>query len=383
MSLSSIPSRYYGWDLFLDLIAGSMSVLVMLKVAARVVFVIVNNVYCIPTFCIWMFFFQPLKYYKPSLYWKIEGTFFHWLLAMVSMWSWSAGYEIVETGDDIRTCLEDRTLVLVNHQSTADVPMLMANFNPKKGVLPNIMWIMDRVFKFTNFGIVSVIHEDFFILSGKAAREEAVSLLKVHLRDSYIPLNRKLMVLFPEGGFLRKRREASKRYALKNNLPQLTHVSLPRMGAMHGIMEVVGPKVPLEETTKDSKRPPEADRLTWVLDITIAYPDGKPLDLPTIVTGSRKPCQTFLFYRLYPSNQLPEDQEEVTKWLFARWEEKEKILDHFYKTGQIPVGDYCSAPLPAQIVHQDALRFLIIHLFFIFSSYMHFRLIMFAFSYIW
>lgn len=62
-------------------------------------------------------------------------------------------------------CLDDRTLIIANHQSTADVPMMMATFNPKPGVLPNIMWIMDRVFKFTNFGIVSVLHEDFFILS--------------------------------------------------------------------------------------------------------------------------------------------------------------------------------------------------------------------------
>lgn len=68
-------------------------------------------------------------------------------------------------GDDIRLCLNDRTLVLVNHQSTADVPMLMTNFNSKASVLPNVMWIMDRIFKFTNFGIVSIIHQDFFILS--------------------------------------------------------------------------------------------------------------------------------------------------------------------------------------------------------------------------
>lgn len=72
---------------------------------------------------------------------------------------------VVELGDDIRKCTEDRTLVIANHQSTADVPMLMATFNPRHNVLPNIMWIMDRVFKFTNFGIVSILHEDFFILS--------------------------------------------------------------------------------------------------------------------------------------------------------------------------------------------------------------------------
>lgn len=72
---------------------------------------------------------------------------------------------VVEFGDDIRTCLEDRTLVIANHQSTADVPLLMATFNTKKNVLPNLMWIMDRIFKYTNFGIVSILHEDFFIVS--------------------------------------------------------------------------------------------------------------------------------------------------------------------------------------------------------------------------
>lgn len=41
--------------------------------------------------------------------------------------------------------------------------------------------------------------------------------------------------------------------------------------------------------------------ISWVLDITIAYPQGKPLDLPTIITGSRPPCETVLFYRLFPS----------------------------------------------------------------------------------
>jgi len=45
------------------------------------------------------------------------------------------------------------------------------------------------------------------------------------------------MVLFPEGGFLRKRREISQRYALKNNLPILENVSLPRTGAMQTILE--------------------------------------------------------------------------------------------------------------------------------------------------
>lgn len=70
---------------------------------------------------------------------------------------------VVEVGDDITPALDQRTLILVNHQSTADVPMLMTTFNTKQEVIPNIMWIMDKVFMYTNFGIVSKIHQDFFI----------------------------------------------------------------------------------------------------------------------------------------------------------------------------------------------------------------------------
>jgi lysophosphatidylglycerol acyltransferase 1 len=70
---------------------------------------------------------------------------------------------VVEVGDDIASCLDQRTLVLVNHQSTADVPLLMALLNTKQDVLPNIMWIMDKLFKYTNFGAVSMMHQDFFI----------------------------------------------------------------------------------------------------------------------------------------------------------------------------------------------------------------------------
>ena len=49
------------------------------------------------------------------------------------------------------------------------------------------------------------------------------------------------MVLFPEGGFLCKRREVSQNYAKKNNLPILENVSLPRVGAMQTIFDTVGP----------------------------------------------------------------------------------------------------------------------------------------------
>lgn len=59
----------------------------------RTVFVIVNNIYCVPTYLIWMFLLLPLKKIHESYYYKIEGILFHWLLANVTMWSYMAGYD--------------------------------------------------------------------------------------------------------------------------------------------------------------------------------------------------------------------------------------------------------------------------------------------------
>ncbi|KAK9693262.1 Acyltransferase C-terminus [Popillia japonica] len=362
------------------------------KAIFRLCFILLNNAYCIPTYVMWMILLSPIRKINPDAFWRIEGYFFHWLLAMVSMWSWSAGYDVVEVGDDIADCIDDKTLVIANHQSTADVPFLMACFNTRKNILPNLMWIMDRLFKFTNFvvevgddiadciddktlvianhqstadvpflmacfntrknilpnlmwimdrlfkftnfGIVSVIHQDFFIMSGKANREKSLQALITHIIESYIPRNRRWMVLFPEGGFLRKRRAVSQRYAQKNNLPVLQHVSLPRVGALKAIMATVGPNTLANNNSTHIKdNPKNSEKIRWVLDITIAYPNGQPLDLGTIIFGNRPPCKTTLFYRVYHCRDIPQNEDEQTKWLYKLFEEKETMLDVFYKTG--------------------------------------------------
>lgn len=388
----------------------------------RTVFVIVNNIYCVPTYLIWMFLLLPLKKIHESYYYKIEGILFHWLLANVTMWSYTAGYDLVEMGDDITSALDERTLVIANHQSTSDVPLLMATFNVKKGVLPNIMWIMDRLFKYTNFGAVSLIHQDFFIASGKSNRDRSLLDLKKHLTQSYIPRERKWMVLFPEGGFLRKRKEVSQRFAEKNNLPVLNNVTVPRVGAMKAIVDVLGspdspcvdrlPSAIVEDELARTSRQQQQDDvsstlinseaintddcdnfkdspftklngklndcLEYILDITIGYPNGKPLDLPNIVHGFRNPCQTYLFYRLYRSSEVPRDNESLTRWLYDRFFEKEKLLEEFYRTGTFPCGS--SATLPT-VVQQDLLRFLLIHLFFVTSTYVHYQLILMLINY--
>ncbi|CAH1964533.1 unnamed protein product [Acanthoscelides obtectus] len=348
----------------------------------RLCFILLNNVYCIPTYVIWMLTLWPLRKFNSEVYWKLEGYFFHWLLAMVSLWSYSAGYDIVEVGDDISECLEEKTLIIANHQSTADVPLLFACFNPKKHVLPNIMWIMDSLFKYTNFGVVSVLHKDFFIMSGKTKRDQSLQQLAKHIIDTYIPLKRRWMVLFPEGGFLRKRKAVSQKYAEKMSLPKLENVSLPRVGAMQVIMDTVGPNSAINNnanmtatTGKNSmgsqlsgKKPNSLPQLQYVLDITIGYPNGWPIDLSHIVFGNRQPCQTVIFYRVYNAKEVPHNPETLTQWLYDRWQEKERMLEYFYENGEFSADFACHSYQPPKVVVQDYLRFIILHAFFIAST---------------
>ena len=72
---------------------------------------------------------------------------------------------MVESGDRLDKAAKDNILFMPNHQSTADVPLCMTLFTARSNFADRVMWIMDRVFKYSNFGCVSWMHDDFFILA--------------------------------------------------------------------------------------------------------------------------------------------------------------------------------------------------------------------------
>ncbi|XP_037090196.1 acyl-CoA:lysophosphatidylglycerol acyltransferase 1-like, partial [Pollicipes pollicipes] len=207
------------------------------RCASRVLLFLLNNLYAIPVYLVWMALLSPLHWLAPHFYWWFEGFLFHSLVQMVGILSYTAGYDLTELGDTIDDLLGDRCLFLANHQSTADVPVLMAMLSSRRYAADHSMWIMDAMFRWTHFGVVSQIRGDFFVESGKDKREKSVEELKEFLAKQYLSLDRKWILLFPEGGFLRKRREASQRFAQKQGLPHLQHVTLPRLGAARAVLD--------------------------------------------------------------------------------------------------------------------------------------------------
>ena len=77
----------------------------------------------------------------------------------------AAGYDVMESGDRLEHVADENILFMPNHQSTADVPLCMTLFTARTHFADRVMWIMDRIFKYSNFGCVSWMHDDFFILA--------------------------------------------------------------------------------------------------------------------------------------------------------------------------------------------------------------------------
>lgn len=62
----------------------------------------------------------------------------------------------------------------------------------------------------------------------------------------------------------------------------------------------------------------------------------------------------------------------MTKWLYDRFIEKDKMLEEFYRTGKFPPR---GTPPLVRPVRQDNLRYLVVHLFYIASTLLQMKLL--------
>lgn len=337
-----------------------------ISVPLRVLFCIVNNTYAIPVYLLWYFLFQPLSKLKPKMFWQLEGIFYEKLLSMVACWAQLSGHTLYASGDDISAILKDKCIVIANHQTAGDVAVLMHAFRGIRGALCHVMWIMDWIFQFLCFGWVAKGHGDFFLLQPSDIRkfssffrgtEDQIKVnemkrFKEHLVNVFCKRDRRWMILFPEGGFLHKRRPGSQRFAKRNNLPVLTNVTLPRTGAFQAIIDVVGvAKIAATDgSTGDNSETVHYGSIKWIIDVTIGYESAEPVGMLSWVAGHKGSKKISLYYRVFNASDMllrdTGDKQVISdKWLYDRFIEKEKLLEKFYQTGNFPPGKLGPKPV--------------------------------------
>lgn len=228
-----------------------------------------------------------------------------------------------------------RVLMLCNHISTADVPLIMQSFSTLTN--QSLLWVLDAAFKPTNFGLVCSSHGDFFIAKD--------SFNDGSLRDQVLKHpDRNLLVLFPEGGFWRKRLDGSNRYALRNNLPMTQYVTHPRFGAFK---DLIDPSV----------------EVTHIVDATLIYDDIKnPLSILDIALGNRKE-PAILNFKVYNRSEINPTEE----WLRNIWLEKDKLLQQYYENRDSVYDRFEGTMRTTKL---DWLKVLSVHLFYLLVCYL-------------
>ncbi|XP_055879310.1 acyl-CoA:lysophosphatidylglycerol acyltransferase 1-like [Biomphalaria glabrata] len=359
-----------------------MSLTTYVGYVVKFIYFFLSNLYSLPCYLVWMVLLTPLRFIAPNLYWKIESFMFRMLQCMVVTWFEINNFKVQECGDDIGVLHNKGAILLCNHQSTGDTPVIMVSTYNKKMASGTMLWIIYVIFKYTHFGVVSCLRGDFFIDQGKDVRQLQLDRLKKHLVEIYLPRNKKWLLVFPEGGFMYKRLESSQQYARKNGYPVLQHTTLPRIGAVKTILDTVG--VPQQASDnvepngnyqiKDSSKP-----LEWVIDMTIAYKDRKALDMLGMVVGLYPQSDVLVHYRVYRAQDIPRDDVGLTSWLYDVYAKKDAMLDYYYKEGRLP-DEIINAPselpqIPLSVLKFDLLDQLLVHTFYLTSCYVHYHYI--------
>lgn len=122
-----------------------------------------------------------------------------------------------------------------------------------------------------------------------------------------------LLLMFSEGTrFTKSKHEASLKFAIENDLPQLKYHLLPRpKGFAFCTKHLQG-------------------KMKYMYDIELCIPkDAKfPPTLKSLLQG--KPCYADMYVRRYALDDLPDNEEDLKKFLYKMYENKDKLTEYYH-----------------------------------------------------
>ncbi len=232
------------------------------------------------------------------------------------------GTRILVSGDDVPD--RENAILTPNHQEMPDITVVM-DLAVRKHRIGHLKFFVKDALKWTPGVGWGMYFLGFPFLKRDWTRDrDSIVRTFRSIVDERLPV---WMVIFPEGTRIRPHKlEASRRYAAEHGLTPPRHVLLPRpKGFVAAVQALRG-------------------HVTAVYDLTIAYEEGIPT-LGQYISGAVE--RVHLHVRRYPMEVLPEDPEDLARWLRARFEEKDDLLETFLTTGRFtPTPDAGQPPTP-------------------------------------
>lgn len=221
--------------------------------------------------------------------------------------------KIVVTGDPVPE--RENAIVVANHQQMTDVTFLMIWARQKKR-LGDMKWMVKDIVKWVpGAGWGMAFLDCVFVKRNWAADKAAIERTFAKLKKHRVPM---WLLSFPEGTRLTPNKlSKSQADANRKGMPELAHLMVPRtkgfVAAVRGL----------------------ADHAAAVYDVTIGYGHG----VPTLWQYIRGHAQVaHLHVRRSLVSELPSEDTALARWLLQRFEDKDRLLDYYYRTGAFPAA---------------------------------------------
>lgn len=215
------------------------------------------------------------------------------------------------TGDEIPN--KESALVIANHQSMVDIPSILA-FAYEKKSLGTLKWFVKDALKFIPCLGWGMKMAGFPFLKRKWIKDKGlVNKVLNKLCKEKLPF---WLVSFPEGTRLSvKKLLKSQDFCQRKGKPVLKNIVSPRVRGFISSRQFL-------KTSIDA-----------VYDITIGFPEGRP-SLYKLFTGRVKSIH--LHIRRFSEEDLPYASDDLNKWIWSIYEEKDYLLDELNKLGKFP-----------------------------------------------
>ena len=248
------------------------------------------------------------------LVWPVSPRVFRSINRAFADWWWGRcvvlsrrvqGTRLEVTGDALPA--REDALIILNHQSMADVPLLMS-LASDHGRLGDLKWFVKDPLKWVpGIGWGMVFLDCIFVKRDWTKDQRTIQATFARAIAGQVSM---WLISFSEGTRLSPSKLASSRaFAEKRGYPVPRHVQVPRpkgfVASVHGLRT----------------------HLSAVYDVSIAYAPSVP-SLWQYAIGLAP--VSYLHVRRYPIDELPTDDDELAAWLRERFVEKDAWLDALY-----------------------------------------------------
>ncbi|XP_028048896.1 1-acyl-sn-glycerol-3-phosphate acyltransferase gamma isoform X2 [Monomorium pharaonis] len=259
--------------------------------------------------CILYFGLRPFsKYLYRKINYYLCYSFYCQLVFMAEWWAGSDLVLYIDKEDFDKYFGNEHGYLLMNHSYETDwlIGFLLCERNCKAYAKKSIQYI-------PTLGWAWKFAESIFL---ERSWEKDKEKIKSQIKELVEYPDTMWLLLYPEGTrFTSKKLEASQKFAIEKGLPVLKYHLTPRTkGFTASIPHIRG-------------------KATAIYDIQIAFKPSDPVKptMKNLLLG--KPLEGHMYAKRISVEEVPEGDEAAAEWLQKLYQQKDRMAESFYKTG--------------------------------------------------